>query len=92
LIDVKGANELLCKGNINNASYMLQKVIFRKTENQDEMDKHNEIFNEAESFAQRSLEEMSNGTFPEILMQKPKNLEFPEEAMKEEQPAGVLQT
>jgi hypothetical protein len=27
---------------------------------------------------------MSNGSFPEILMQKPKNLEFPEEAMKDE--------
>ena len=40
-----------------------------------------EIYNEAEQFASRSLEEMANGTFPEILMQKPKNLEFPEEAM-----------
>jgi hypothetical protein len=43
-----------------------------------------EIYNEAEQFASRSLEEMANGTFPEILMQKPKNLEFPEEAMQDE--------
>lgn len=90
LIDIQGANDLLCKGNINNASYMLQKIIYRSTEDQDEVEKHLAIFNEAESFATRSLEEMSNGTFPEILMQKPKNLEFPEEAMKEEQPVGAM--
>jgi hypothetical protein len=56
MIDIQGANELLCKGNINNASYQLQKIIYRKTDDQDETDKHNSIFAEAESFAARSLE------------------------------------
>lgn len=84
LIDIQGANDLLCKGNINSASYQLQKIIYRKTEDQEEIEKHHAIFAEAESFAARCLEEMNNRNFPEILRQKPKNLEFPEEAMKDE--------
>jgi hypothetical protein len=67
-MEIQIAKDMLCKGNINNASYQLQKVLYRVTEDADEIDRHNFIFLEAESFAQRCLDEMASGTFPEILM------------------------
>jgi hypothetical protein len=79
LIKIKNANSLLCKGSINTAAYMLQKIVYSQTEENDVDRMHQEIYQEAEKFAADALEEMMNGNFPEILMQKPKNLEFVDE-------------
>ena len=65
--EINQAHESLCKGSINNASYQFQKIIYRETENQDELEMHHHIFMEAEKFAQECLDQISEESFPEIL-------------------------
>lgn len=49
---------------------------------------HHSIFLEAEKFAQDCLDQISEESFPEILKQKPRNLEFQEDTAQVDAPIG----